>query len=87
LGVPRNATYDDIKKAYRKLAIKYHPKNNADNQDFNQKFIEVNEAFNALKDELRRKTYDDMLFGQITPLKAHNIFDDFFGRRLFDMDI
>jgi curved DNA-binding protein CbpA len=50
LGVPRNATFDDIKKAYRKLAIQYHPKNNKDNADFSQKFIEVNEAYNYLRD-------------------------------------
>lgn len=49
LGVPKNSNYDDIKKAYRKLALKYHPKNNPGKEEEARKqFNEVNEAFNAL---------------------------------------
>lgn len=81
LGVPKSASFDDIKNAYRKLAIQYHPKNNPNDDSFNKKFIEVNEAFNALSDELRRRTYDDIVFGQISPFKAHSMFDNFFGTR------
>lgn len=50
LGLSKNATFDDIKNAYRKLSIKYHPKNNPNDETAHNKFIEVNEAFNALSD-------------------------------------
>jgi curved DNA-binding protein len=50
LGLPRSATLDDIKKAYRKLALKYHPKNTPNDETAHKKFIEVNEADNALSD-------------------------------------
>ena len=63
LGVPKNATLDQIREAYRKLALKYHPKVNPGNEEANAKFIEVNQAYNALCDEFRRKNYDDWVFG------------------------
>ena len=50
LGLTKSATFDDIKNAYRKLSIKYHPKNNPNDEAAHNKFIEVNEAFNALSD-------------------------------------
>lgn len=86
LGVPRNATSDEIKKAYRKLALQYHPKNNPDNAEARKKFNEVNEAFNALSNESRRNNYDIVNFGQIAPLRAHNIFEDFWGNRFNEWD-
>ena len=45
---------DEIKKAYRKLALKYHPKNNPENETAQKRFVEVNEAYNALNSEIRR---------------------------------
>jgi curved DNA-binding protein CbpA len=48
LGVSKTATLDDIKAAYRKLALKYHPKNNPNDEGAHTKFVEVNEAYNAL---------------------------------------
>jgi DnaJ-class molecular chaperone len=57
LGVPRGADTSDIKKAYRKLARKYHPDvNSASGAE--EKFKEVNEAYEVLKDDDKRKAYD-----------------------------
>lgn len=73
LGVPRTASIDDIKSAYRKLALQYHPKNNTF-PDTRKKFNEINEAYNALSNEARKNDYDSWFFGEIAPLRAHNIF-------------
>lgn len=61
LGVSKNATKEEIKKAYRGLARKYHPDLNPDNKDAEEKFKEVQEAHEVLSDEEKRKTYD--MFG------------------------
>src|SRR5205085_7241443 len=58
LGVPRGATVDDIKKAYRKLAIKYHPDKNPDDSDAEEKFKEAAEAYGVLSDDEKRARYD-----------------------------
>ena len=58
LGVPKNASADDIKKAYRKLAIKYHPDRNPDNKDAEEKFKEAAEAYDVLSDADKRAKYD-----------------------------
>ena len=58
LGVEKNASEDDIKSAYRKLAKKYHPDLNKDNPEAAEKFKEVNEAYEVLGDETKRKNYD-----------------------------
>lgn len=81
LGISSKATFDEIKSAYRKLALKYHPKANPGNEEAHNKFVEVNGAYNAICDEIRRENYDNVLFGSMVPVKAHSIFDDFFGNR------
>jgi molecular chaperone DnaJ len=58
LGVSRSADEADLKKAFRKLAMKYHPDRNADDQDSEQRFKEVNEAYEILKDKEKRAAYD-----------------------------
>ena len=58
LGVDRNADANAIKKAYRKLAKKYHPDTNQENSVANEKFKEVTEAYEILHDEEKRKLYD-----------------------------
>ena len=58
LGVPKNADEKKIKQAFRKLAKKYHPDTNQGNADAEQKFKEVNEAYDVLSDKEKRKLYD-----------------------------
>ena len=58
LGVERNATPDEIKSAYRKLAMKYHPDRNQGSEEAAEKFKEINEANETLSDPEKRKQYD-----------------------------
>lgn len=58
LGVGRSANAEEIKKAYRKMAMQYHPDRNPDDKDAEQKFKEVNEAYEVLKDDQKRAAYD-----------------------------
>lgn len=60
LGVDKNASQEEIKKAYRKLAKKYHPDMNAGNEKAQEKFKEINEAYEVLGDENKRKKYDTL---------------------------
>ncbi|KAG8506461.1 DnaJ subfamily A member 3, mitochondrial, partial [Galemys pyrenaicus] len=58
LGVPRNASQKDIKKAYYQLAKKYHPDTNKDDPKAKEKFSQLAEAYEVLSDEVKRKQYD-----------------------------
>ena len=60
LGVSEDASQGDIKKSYRKLALKYHPDKNKGDKSAEEKFKEVSEAYYALGDEKRRKEYDNV---------------------------
>lgn len=69
LGVEKNATQDDLKKSYRELSKKYHPdkytnKPESERKEAEEKFKEINEAYSILKDEQKRKEYDDELSGR-----------------------
>ena len=58
LGVSKTATQDEIKKAYRTLAFKYHPDRNPDNPEAEEKFKQISAAYDVLGDESKRKDYD-----------------------------
>jgi curved DNA-binding protein len=60
LGVHKKATQDDIKKAYRGLAIKYHPDKNPDSKEAEEKFKQINEANEVLSNVEKRKKYDEL---------------------------
>jgi len=60
LGIAEDASHAEIKKAYRKRALKYHPDKNQGDKKAEEKFKEVSEAYYALGDEKRRKEYDNL---------------------------
>ena len=71
LGVPKTATQDEIKSAFRKLAKKYHPDSNVGDASAAEHFKEVNEAYDVLGDEKKRKLYDQY---------GHAAFEEGFGQ-------
>lgn len=60
LGVDKKASQDDIKKAYRKLAVQYHPDKNLGNKEAEEKFKEIGEAYEVLGNAEKRKKYDEL---------------------------
>ncbi|MEW6162782.1 MAG: molecular chaperone DnaJ [Nitrospirota bacterium] len=93
LGVNKDASQEEIKKAFRKLARKYHPDLNPGDKVAEQKFKEVNEAYEVLGDPKKRVEYDQFGrpgfegfrpfdFGDIFDFGLGDIFSDIFGRRV-----
>ncbi len=81
LGVPKNATDDQIKKAYRKLAMQYHPDRNPGKEKWaNEKFKEINEAYGVIGDPQKRKQYDQ--FGTVGNIG--DVFGSSFTRTTFE---
>ena len=64
LGVPREATGEEIKKTFRRLARQYHPDVNPNNKAAEEKFKDINEAYDVLSDDAKRADYDAQLFGR-----------------------
>ena len=60
LGVDEKATKDEIKKAFRSLSLKYHPDRNPNNKDAIDKFQEINNSYEVLSDEQKKREYDMM---------------------------
>ena len=67
LGVQKNASDDDIKKAYRRLAMKFHPDRNPDNKESEEKFKEAKEAYEILTDADKRAAYDQFGHAGVNP--------------------
>ena len=79
LGVSKDATLDEIKKAYRKIAIENHPDRNPGNKQAEEKFKEAAEAYSVLSDENKRKEYDN-------PVTGGNQFNSGFNFNDFNID-
>src|SRR5690606_17335708 len=70
LGVNRDASEDDLKKAYRKLAMKWHPDRNPDNPKAEEHFKEAKEAYEVLTDAQKRAAYDQFGHAGVDPSAA-----------------
>ena len=93
LGVGKTSSADEIKKAYRKLALKYHPDRNKNDKTAEAKFKEASEAYHVLSDNSRRKNYDQFGHaafegaggrGGFSNFDFSNAFSDIFGSDIFD---
>jgi curved DNA-binding protein len=83
LGISRNASKDEIKKAYKKLAIKFHPDRNKGSEEAEQKFKEVSEAYAVLSDAKKKQQYDT--FGGFQgQYSQEDIFQNFDFSSIFD---
>ena len=84
LGVSKSASDQEIKQAYRKLALKYHPDKNKGNKDAEEKFKEATEAYEVLRDSKKRASYDKYGHEGVTGFEgfgrgAYSDFSDIFG--------
>ena len=96
LGVSKNATNDELKKAYRRLALKYHPDKNQGDKESERKFKEAANAYEVLSNPEKRKMYDLRGHAGLDDMGFHgfesnadifsnfgDIFGDIFGKRFY----
>lgn len=76
LNIEQNASQEEIKKSYRKLAMLHHPDRNQGKKISEDKFKKINEAYDTLSDPMKRKTYDDSLFSTNRAHMPQHDFDD-----------
>ncbi len=79
LGVAREASPDDVKKAYRKMALKWHPDKNPGDKEAEEKFKEASEAYSVLSDQEKRATYDRYGHEGLSGRVRMDNFDDLFS--------
>lgn len=77
LGIPKNASKDDIKKAYRKMAIQYHPDKNPGDKTAEERFKEATEAYEILSDDQKRAAYDQFGFAGVDGMAGGQGAQDF----------
>ena len=78
LGVQKSSTKDDIKKAYRRLAIQYHPDKNPGNKEAEEKFKEATEAYEILSDDQKKSAYDQFGFAGVEGMAGQGDFSQTF---------
>src|SRR5437763_10952104 len=76
LGIERSASAEDIKKAYRKMAVKYHPDKNPGDKQAEESFKEIGEAYEALSDPQKRAAYDQYGHAAFDPRRRAGGFHD-----------
>ena len=84
LNISPNASKSEIKKAYRKLSLKWHPDKNKDKEEATKKFQEISEAYNILSNDQKRNQYDSMGYDMMNDGNGMNfdpsdIFEKFFN--------
>ena len=79
LEIEDNATIDDIKKSYRKLAVKFHPDKNPDDKEAEERFKDIAEAYSTLSDPEKKSKYD------LSKLKSGQVYGDWGGMSMEDI--
>ena len=81
LDIPKTSTNEEIKKKYRRLALKYHPDKNPDNVEAEEMFKKINHANSVLSDEKKRPLYDE--YGSFGLYIAEQVGEEFVGSVMF----